>query len=145
MICLIYAPVREGASSDAHSLKTQAAIYKPFSRWWQMKPCKMARSLWLISFQAFICVVPDLGFAESAFRFFFSDNWNRVLAFKLGHRGPRLFLFVRLFVCSFVCFNAVDITTLTLLLCFLRCFFLFATKFFNSRPQEPSRFQSLPL
>lgn len=142
MICLIYAPVREGASSDAHSLKTQAAIYKPFSRWWQMKPCKMARSLWLISFQAFICVVPDLGFAESAFVFFFLviEIVCSLLNWDTGDRGCFC-----LFVCSFVCFNAVDITTLTLLLCFLRCFFLFATKFFNSRPQEPSRFQSLPL
>ena len=74
MICLIYTPVREGASSDAHSLKTQGAIYKPLSRWWQMKPYKMARFLWLISFQAFICVVPDLGFAGISFSFFFSDT-----------------------------------------------------------------------
>ena len=143
MICLIYAPVREGASSDAHSLKTQGAIYKPFSRWWQMKPCKMARSLRLISFQAFTCVGPDLGFAGISFSFFFFlilEILSSLLNWDTGDRGCFC-----LFVCSFVCFNAVDITTLTLLLWFLRCFFLFATKFFNSRPQEPSRFQSLPL
>ena len=142
MICLINAPVGEGASSDAHSLKTQGAIYRHFTRWWQMKPSKMARSLWLISFQAFICVVPDLGFAESAFRFFFLiiEIVCSLLNWDTGDRGCFC-----LFVCWFVCFNAVDITRLTLLLWFLRCFFLFVTKFFNSRPQEPFRFQSLPL
>ena len=123
MICLIYAPVREGASSDAHSLKTQGAIYKPFSRWWQMKPCKMARFLWLISFQAFICVFPDLGFAGISFSFL---NWDT------GDRGCFC-----LFVCWFVCFNAVDITRITLLLWFLRCFSCLLLSSSTQGPKSP--------
>ena len=120
MICLIYAPVREGASSDAHSLKTQEAIYRPFSRWWQMNPCKMARSLWLISFQAFICVVPDLGFAGISCSFFLLilEIVCSLLNWDTWDRGCFC-----LFVCWFVCLNAVDITRLTFLLWFFKVFF----------------------
>lgn len=134
MICLIYAPVREGASSDANSLKTQGVIYKPFSRWWQMKLCKMARFLWLISFQVFICVVPDLGFAGISFSFFFLilEIVCSLLNWDTGDRGCFC-----LFVCWFVCFNAVDLDQLSCSGFFKRCFFLFVTKSFNSRPQEP--------
>ena len=59
---------------------------------------------------------------------------NQLFVFKLGHRGPRLFLFVRVW---FVCFNAVDITRITLLLWFLRCFSCLLLSSSTQGPKSP--------
>ena len=68
-----------------------------------------------------------MSFQTSVSRESANHTWNRVLAFKLGHRGPRLFLFVRVLVCLFQ-----------------RCWHNYIVKWKEpNRPQKPNRPQFL--